>query len=62
MSEDLLIRERVRDLHDIAAQIDVVANKWPGGPVSVLRRIADAIRSIADLRETEQVGEETTWQ
>jgi hypothetical protein len=47
MSVDHLIRERVRDLMDIAAQIDTVANKWPGGPGSVLRALANRIRMVA---------------
>jgi hypothetical protein len=51
MSEDLLVEERVRDLRAIADLIDVVANKWRGGPVLFLRALASRLRMEATAWE-----------
>lgn len=51
MSHDLLIRERVSDLRHLADLVDVVANKWPGGPVILLRALANRLRTEASAWE-----------
>jgi hypothetical protein len=51
VSRDLLTRERVSDLRHLADLIDVVANKWPGGPVVWLRALAKRLRAEADTWE-----------
>lgn len=57
MSRDLLIRERVSDLRHLADLVDVVANKWPGGPVILLRALAKRLRTEADAWEPGEMRE-----